>query len=81
MKHDPKYTAQVEKWDAAKKNMLEATWVALATVRDMPWIIDSVRVLDAMGYALFAVISRELITPEQFDAICRPWKQVMASAE
>ena len=53
-------------WDAARYAARDAAWYAA-------W--DAARA--AAGYAVNALVVRDLITTEQFDILYGPWKAVM----
>jgi hypothetical protein len=76
------YSTWYAAWDAARYAAWYATWdaaryaawdAARAAARDAAW--------DAARAAAWALIARDLITPEQFDLLYGPWASVIETAE
>ena len=57
-------------WNSVWKAARTAAWYA---ARDVAW--DAAR--EAAWDAILALLVKDLITPEQFDLLYGPWKQVM----
>jgi hypothetical protein len=70
--------ARYAAWDAARAAARDAAWDAARdatryAARDAAW--------DAARAAAWALIARDLITPEQFDLLYGPWASVIETAE
>lgn len=84
------YAAGVAAWGASRRaagcaSRLAAQGsdrgAALVAARDAVWDSTTVAVWDTAGYALAALVVRDLISPEQFDALYGPWRSVMENQE
>lgn len=75
-------------WDVSREAALDAAWdasreAALGAARDAAW--DASRkasrnaTLDAAREAVWALLVRDLITTEQYDALTRPWRTAIGS--
>ena len=60
-------------WDAARAAAWAAAW-------DAAWAAARAAAGDAAGDAAGALVVRDLISPEQFDLLYGPWKEVMGDA-
>ena len=60
-------------WDAARDAARDAAWAAArAAARDAAWAAAWDAIL-----AVLAVLARDLISPEQFDVLYGPWREVI----
>ena len=65
-------------WDAAGGASLFAAWDATL---DDAWYAAGGATLDAAWDAVTAEVTRDLITPEQYNLLMGPWREVMGGQE
>ena len=76
---DARGAARVAALDAARGAALGATWDATWDALDATWdALDAARDPASAVYdALLALVVKDLISPEEFDVLYRPWREVM----